>query len=72
MTTGQGETDVSRLSGLSLAKYVLERLVNNHDSVEKVAEDIDNDKKFILGLIDFLNEIGCIKQDSSGTYTITR
>ena len=72
MTTGEGETDVSTLSGLSLAKYVLERLVNDHDSVEKVAEDFDNEKKFILGLIDFLNEIGWIKQDLSGTDTITR
>ncbi|HZD36958.1 MAG TPA: hypothetical protein VE130_17270 [Nitrososphaeraceae archaeon] len=66
------EIDVNSLSGLSLAKYVLERLVNGHESVEKIAEDFDNDKEFILGVTDFLNEIGWIKQDpTSGIYRIT-
>jgi hypothetical protein len=70
MITGQ-EPEVSTLSGLSLAKYVLERIVDYHESVEKIAEDFDNDDEFIFGVVDFLNVIGWIKQDSSGTYRIT-
>jgi hypothetical protein len=63
---------VSKLSGLELAKYVLLRLVDNHDSVEKVAEDFDNDVRFILGEIGFLKDIGWIEQDlTSGIYQIT-
>ena len=41
-------------------------------TVLKVAEDFDNDKKFILGVIDFLNEVGWIKQDSVGVYRLTK
>jgi hypothetical protein len=70
MTMGQ-EPKVNTLCGLSLAKYVLERLVNNHGSIEKIAENFDNDKRFILGVTNFLNGIDWIKQDSSGTSNIT-
>ena len=38
---------------------------------KRLQEDFDNDKKFISGIIDFLNEIGWIRLDSSGTYRIT-
>jgi hypothetical protein len=63
---------ISKLSGLELAKYVLLRLVDNHDSVEKVAKDFDNDVRFILGEIDLLKVIGWIEQDlTSGIYQIT-
>ena len=66
------EISVHNLSGLGLAKYVLERLVNGRDNVEKIAEEFNNDKVLILEIIDFLDEIGWIKQDLSGTYRITR
>jgi hypothetical protein len=37
-----------------------------------VAKDFDNDVRFILGEIDFLKDIGWIKQDlTSGIYQIT-
>jgi hypothetical protein len=62
----------SRLSGLELAKYVLLRLVNDHDTIEKIAEDFENDKRFTLGVVDFLTDIGWIEQDSGGIYKITR
>jgi hypothetical protein len=71
LMTMRQEPDVSTLSGLSLAKYVLERIVDYHESVEKKAEDFDNNDEFIFGVVDFLNDIGWIKQDSSGTYRIT-
>ena len=64
--------DISTLSGLSLAKYVLERIFDYHESVEKIAEDFDNDDEFIFGVVDFLHDIGWIKQDSNGTYRITK
>ena len=63
---------VARLSGLELAKYVLLRLINDHDKIEKIAVDFDDDKKFILGVVDFLKDIGWVKQDPSGTYRITK
>ncbi len=63
--------NTSNLSGVELAKYVLLRLTNDHDSIEKVAEDFDNNKTFILGVINFLNEVGWIKQVSVGVYRMT-
>jgi predicted transcriptional regulator len=63
---------ISRLSGLELAKYVLLRLTNDRDNVEKIAEDFENDRLFISGVVDFLKEIGWVKQNKKGTYNITK
>jgi hypothetical protein len=71
MTVGE-EININTLSGLSLAKYVLKRLVNDHESVEKIAVDFGGDKKFIIGVIHFLDDIGWIRQDSTGNYRMTR
>ena len=38
------------------------RLVDNQ-SVEKLAEDFDDDVRFINGVVDFLKDIRWIKQD---------
>ena len=65
-------TDSNGLSGLELAKYVLLRLVNNHDSIERIAEDFDGDKKFILGVVDFLTDIKWLTQYENGAYQMTR
>jgi predicted transcriptional regulator len=65
-------TSISTLSGLALARYVLNRLVDQGDSIERVAEDFDNDEQFILGVVDFLINIGWIKQTESGVYKITK
>jgi hypothetical protein len=71
MTSGRNG-HISTLTGLELAKYVLKRLVDNHDSVERVAEDFDNDVQFILGIVDFLKEIQWMEQNlTSGIYQIT-
>lgn len=63
--------NINTLSGLELAKYVLLRLVNDHDSVEKIAENSDNDKQLITEVVKFLNDIRWIKQDANRTYKIT-
>ena len=60
------------LAGLELAKYILLRLVDNNESIERLAQDFDNDVRFINGVIKFLEDIGWIKQDSlSGCYKMT-
>ena len=62
----------SKLTGLELAKHVLIRLVDNHEGIERVAKDFDNDTSFILGIIDFLKDIKWLEQDlTSGLYQIT-
>jgi hypothetical protein len=62
----------STLAGLKLAKYVLMRLVDNQ-SLEKLAEELDDDVRFINGIVDFLNDIRWIKRDPiSGLYQITK
>lgn len=47
------------------------RLVDNQ-SLEKLAEEFDDDVQFISSIVDFLKDIGWIKQDHiSGLYQIT-
>jgi predicted transcriptional regulator len=65
------EFDINTLSGLELAKFVLLRLVNDHDSIENIAEKFDNDKRLISEVVKFLNDIRWIKQDVNGEYKIT-
>ena len=62
--TMRQEYDVSTLSSLSLAKYVLEGIVDYHESVKKIAEVFDNNDEFIFEVVDFLNDIDWIKKDS--------
>ena len=57
---------------MELAKYVLARLADNQ-SIEKLAEEFDNDVPFINGVIEFLKYVGWIKQhNNSGSYQITK
>lgn len=60
-----------KLLGLELVKYVQLRLVNDHESIEKIAEDFDNDTKFIMGVVDFLIDIDWIKLTPTGSYKTT-
>ena len=44
----------------------------DNQSLEKLAEEFDDDVRFINGIIDFLKDIRWIKQDHiSGLYQIT-
>jgi hypothetical protein len=53
-------------------KYVLGRLTNDQSNVERIAADFDDDKEFISGVVNFLKDIGWIKEDKDGSYEITR
>ena len=53
-------------------KYVLGRLTNDQSTVERIAADSDDDKEFISGVVNFLKDIGWIKEDKDGSYEITR
>jgi predicted methyltransferase len=59
------------LVGLELAKYILLRLVVNNESIKRLAEDFDNDVRFINGVIKFLEDVGWIKRDATGGYEMT-
>ena len=59
------------LGGLELAKYILLRLVVHNESIERLAQDFDNDVRFINGVVKFLKDVGWIKQDSTGGYQMT-
>ena len=60
------------LAGLELAKYVLVRITDGSQTIEKIAENFDNDRRLILWIVDFLKKVGWIKQNESGTYRMTR
>jgi hypothetical protein len=57
---------IIELTGLELAKYILLRLVYNNESIEQLAEDFDNDVRFINSVVKFLKDVRWIKQDSTG------
>jgi|GEM_PF-1583977 predicted transcriptional regulator len=62
--------NANELSGLELAKYVLLRLIDG-ETIEDIAKNFDNNKKFVSETLDLLFDIGWIKQDTNGNYRIT-
>ena len=59
------------MTGLELAKYILLRLVYNNESTEHLAEDFDNDVRFINSIIKFIKDVRWIKQDDIGRYQMS-
>lgn len=59
------------LGGLELAKYILLRLVVQNDSIERLAQDFDNDTRFISGVVKFLLDIRWIKPNGTGGYQMS-
>jgi hypothetical protein len=59
------------LGGLELAKYILLRLVVHNESIERLAQDFDNDTRFINGVVKYLQDIGWIKQNGTGGYQMS-
>jgi hypothetical protein len=59
------------LTGLELAKYIMLRLVDNHESIEQLSKNFDNDVRFINRVVDFLKDIKWIEQDYSGLFQMT-
>ena len=41
------------LTGLELAKYILLRLVDNHESIKQISKDFDDDIRFVNSIIRF-------------------
>ncbi len=65
------DTHLIELTGLELAKYIMLRLVDNHESNEQLSENFDNDVRFINRVVDFLKDIKWIEQDRNGIYQMT-
>ena len=71
MSIDEWNTQFNTLEALEIAKYVLARIVDIQ-SVERLAEEFDNDVQFINGIIKFLKEVRWIEQDcTSGLYQLT-
>ena len=58
------------LSGLASARYILKRITNG-DSIQTLIDDFDNDRRFVLTVVSFLEDVEWLKQELNGTYTIT-
>jgi hypothetical protein len=59
------------LTGLELAKYISLRLVDNNEAIEQVSVDFENDVRFVTRVVEFLKDVGWIKQVSNGSYQMT-
>jgi hypothetical protein len=59
------------LTGLELAQYILLRLVDNHETIEQLSKDFDNDVRFIERVVKFLNDVKWIELDRDGSYQMT-
>ena len=60
------------LTGLEMAKFIILRLVENNESIEQLAEDFENDVRFITRVVTFLKDIRWIKEDScTGSYQMS-
>jgi len=65
------EAHLIELTGLELAKYIMLRLVDNHESIEQLSKNFDDDVRFINRVVDFLKDIKWIEQDHSGLFQMT-
>ena len=54
---------IIELTGLELAKYILLRLVYNNEFTEHLAEDFDNDVRFINSIMKFIKDV---RMDQTG------
>ena len=59
------------LTGLELAKYIMLRLVDNHESIEQLSQNFENDVRFVNRVVDFLKDIKWVEQDQNGLYQMT-
>ena len=58
------------LSGLASARYILKRITIG-DSIQTLIEDFDNDRRFVLTIVSFLEDVEWLKRELNGMYTIT-
>lgn len=65
------DTHLMEITGLELAKYILLRLVNNRESIEQLAEDFENDVRFIERIVKFFQDVKWIEVDCDGLYQMT-
>jgi hypothetical protein len=65
------DAQLIELTGLELAKYIMLRLVDNHESIEQLSKNFDNDVRFINRVVDFLEDIKWIERDHSGLFQMT-
>jgi len=65
------DAHLMELTGLELAKYIMLRLVYNHESIEHLSKNFGNDVRFIERVVDFLKDIKWIEQDHEGLYQMT-
>ena len=73
-TTNGPQDDTCNLSGLELAGYVMKKLTEDQIKIEDLAHyNFDGNKKFVLAVVDFLNDIGWIGEDEkhAGGYIMT-
>jgi hypothetical protein len=61
----------SGLSYLELAKFILSRIVRDQDSVDVMAKDLDGNERLVSEIVYFFIDIGWIRRNINGAYTIT-
>lgn len=61
-----------RLKGLSLAIHTLNQLNNKQDlDITNIANEFDQNEKFVLSVIEFLKDINWLRQNENGKYNVT-
>jgi hypothetical protein len=63
--------NTNELHTLELAKFILSRIVKSRYSIEKMAEELDNNKRLVLKIITSFIDIGWVIRNANGTYSIT-
>jgi predicted methyltransferase len=63
-------TYTSESTALELTKFILSKKLNQQ-SIKKMAEELDNNKRLVSEIICFFIEIGWVRSNTNGTYAIT-
>jgi predicted transcriptional regulator len=62
---------IINISELELAKFILSEIIKNQYCIEKMAEELDNNKRLVSKIIYSFIDIGWIIRNANGTYSIT-
>ena len=69
-----GENSTRGLGSLNLARYILKEIKENENclNISHISKQYDNNKKFVLSIIEFLKEMEWLSEDENGKYITTQ
>ena len=63
--------NTDELTPLEVAKFILSKIIKHHDTIEQMSNELDNNGRLVLQILNFFTSAGWAKRNVNGTYAIT-